>query len=162
MEDEFNPANVLLEDFYSAEIKKIDELRNESCFILYGAAYVGKTFLVNNLKGSTEIIDCTQMGTLVSTLDSIDTLLEYLQLKLVRVMDDPSSSKLIVFDNIHAIAPKEDSSIGMVNIIKSERVTQWLCRLIDDNPDFKLCLVTRHFSLINQKLLEIGYLDTLI
>ena len=34
MEDEFNPANVLLEDFYSAEIKKIDELRNESCFIL--------------------------------------------------------------------------------------------------------------------------------
>jgi hypothetical protein len=162
VEDELDPANVLLEDFYSAEIKKMDELRIECCFILYGAAYVGKTFLVNNLKGSTEIIDCTQMGTLVSSLDSIDTLLEYLQLKLARVMDDPSPSKLIVFDNIHAIAPKEDSSIGMVNIIKSERVTQWLCMLIDDNPDVKICLVTRHFSLINQKLLEIGYFDTLV
>ena len=102
------------------------------------------------------------MGTLVSSLDAIDTLLEYLQLKLTRVMEDPSPSKLLVFDNIHAIAPKEDNSIGMVHIIKSERVTQWLCRLIDDCPDLKVCLVTRHFSLINQKLLEIGYFDSLV
>ena len=72
----------------------MDELRNECCFILYGAAYVGKTFLVNNIKGSTEIIDCTQMGTLVSSLDSIDTLLEYLQLKLARVLDDPEAKLL--------------------------------------------------------------------
>lgn len=82
------------------------------------------------------------------------------------VEDDPSASRLIVFDNVQAIAPKEEESIGLFNVVKSERITQWLCRLVDEfacrDQSPKICLVTRHYSLINQRLLEIGYFDTLI
>lgn len=90
----------LLREFYSAELERIELLRNECCFVLYGAAHVGKSYLLGSLDGSTDVIDCTQMGTLVTTLETVDTLLDYLQLRLNRVLDDPSPSKLVVFDNV--------------------------------------------------------------
>jgi hypothetical protein len=63
------------------------------------------------------------MGTLVTSIDQIDLLLEYLQLRVAFILEDPSPSKLVILDNAQAITPKEEENLGLVNIIKSERVT---------------------------------------
>lgn len=63
------------------------------------------------------------MGTLVTSIDQIDLLLEYLQLRVAVILEDPSPSKLVIFDNSQAITPKEEENLGLVNIVKSERVT---------------------------------------
>jgi hypothetical protein len=63
------------------------------------------------------------MGTLVTSIDQIDLLLEYLQLRVAFILEDPSPSKLVIFDNAQAITPKEEENLGLVNIVKSERVT---------------------------------------
>lgn len=100
------------------------------------------------------------MGTLVTSVDSIETMLEYLQLRVDRALADPKE-RLIIFDNVQAIAPKEEDGLGVVNIVKSERATRWLCDLVEDRK-LRIGLVARHYSLVNQRLLDIGYFDTLV
>lgn len=68
----------LARTLYGDQIHKCQQYRDECCFLLYGAARIGKTFLCSCLGGSTEVIDCTPMGTLISSTESVDSLLEYL------------------------------------------------------------------------------------
>ena len=100
-------------------MSQINEIQGS--FILYGVSRVGKTYISSMIEA--EFIDCIQMGTLVSSLDQIDLLLEYLQLRINLVLEDPSPCKLVIFDNVQAIAPKEEENLGLVNIVKSERVS---------------------------------------
>jgi hypothetical protein len=67
---------------------------------LFGAAKIGKSFLVNMLDGCTDVVDCTQMGTVVTTIEQIDLLIEYLELRLQEILKEPAVDKLLIFDNI--------------------------------------------------------------
>ena len=50
----------------------------------------------------------------------------------------------------------------MLDTIKSERLSQMILQIVEDNPSVSIIAVTRHFSLLNQSLLEIGFFDNLV
>lgn len=50
----------------------------------------------------------------------------------------------------------------MTEQVKSERITSWLLRKIEENPDLTMGIVARHFSLVNERLLDVCCFDTLI
>lgn len=56
--------------------------------------------MVNMLDGCTDVVDCTQMGTVVTTIEQIDLLIEYLELRLQEILKEPAVDKLLIFDNI--------------------------------------------------------------
>ena len=50
----------------------------------------------------------------------------------------------------------------MVEQVKSERVTSWLLEKIYKFPSVSMGIVARHFSLVNERLLDVCCFDTLI
>jgi hypothetical protein len=91
-------------------------------------------------------------------------------------MENPvDTGRLLIFDNIQGLCPNiEEQSTqggglaGLVTQVKSKRLTDWLCRVVEQNchepdePRLSIAIVARHFSLVNSRLLDIGYFDNLI
>lgn len=50
----------------------------------------------------------------------------------------------------------------MLDTIKSERLSQLIQQVIEENPKVSFGAVARHFSGLNQSLLDIGFFDNLL
>jgi len=110
---------------------QIEELRKaKDNLFVYGAPTVGKTFLFENLD-LVDLIDCTQIGTLTTTVDGVDAALDYLEKRYIRFIDLASKlgsddHLLLVLDNLNALCPSIDDNnapSSMVDTVKSIRVT---------------------------------------
>ena len=98
-----------------------------------------------------DVVDCTQMATLVKAVEQVDLALEYLELRFQEFMDSPvlETEKMLVFDNVNGICPslEETSQPGnTVEIVKSERITRWLLEKVEEHPTVFIVTIARHFS----------------
>ena len=59
-----------------------------------------------------DVVDCTQMATLVKAIEQVDLALEYLELRFQEFLESPihNSEKLFVLDNVNGICPSIDES----------------------------------------------------
>ena len=65
--------------------------------MLYGVKDVGKSSLARQL--DFDVVDCIQIGTLCSSVDSVDAVLEYLELRY-QTFITMDRHEVLVFDSI--------------------------------------------------------------
>ena len=101
----------------------------------------------------------------ISSLEDVEIALEYLEKRFENYLLKaiPLYSTL-VFDNINGLcsALSSDQPGSMVEQVKSERFTSWLLEKIDLHPEVSIGIISRHFSLVNERLLDVCCFDTLI
>ena len=130
---------------------------------MYGGASIGKSFFFER-DPQAEIIDCTEMVNLISSLEDIEMALEYLEQRYQAFQSKKLPQGVLVFDNVNGLCASqgEDSAgASMVEQVKSERVTRWLLNKLEEQS-FTMVIIARHFSLVNARLLDICCFDTLI
>jgi hypothetical protein len=108
---------------------------------VYGTQAVGKSQIMQSevLReiAEVEVIDCVMMGQLVSqSLDTVDTALEYLELRyaecVARLPSDKEQVKvLLVLDNIQGICPRTEEQAPLIDTVKSERICKWVLQKIE-------------------------------
>lgn len=94
--------------------KILDELCSESAStfkqatFIYGTSQIGKSWLMTHLLPScdnfVQVIDCAKFNSHLSSVDSIRTLEEYLNLYYTRAINYGPSS-VLVLDNFNALCP---------------------------------------------------------
>ena len=78
-----NLKRAIHQKVYKSQIEKLrgHQLDGECCLV-YGVAAVGKSHMFDaSNEPFADVVDCTQMGTLIKQADQIDVALEYLELR---------------------------------------------------------------------------------
>lgn len=99
-----------------------------------------------------DIVDCVQIGTICTTPDSVDTALEYLEMRYQHFLK--SGKPVFVMDSVHGVCPLIDSQqpANAGELVKSNRITSWLLEK-NSCESHRVCVTTRHYSMINPRLL---------
>lgn len=74
---------------------------------MYGIKDVGKSALVRQL--DFDVVDCIQIGTLCSSVDAVDVVLEYLELRY-QTFIEMERHEVFVLDSVQGICPNIDES----------------------------------------------------
>ena len=70
---------------------------------------------------------------------------------------------ILVLDNIQGVCPKAEDQGGLIEAVKSQRITGWLLDKIEQTDNnVVICGICRHFSQLNPHLLDVGALDNLV
>jgi len=145
--------------------------------LIFGQASVGKSWLVANLglylgrHRFVNTIDCAKLNSLLQSsgsssagLQTIQHVENYLSMQYERTAAFGPSS-VLVLDNIHALCAqygKEEQAQKNINdIIKTEKFTSMVFKWIEEQA-VQVIGVARHFSSVNQRLFEIGYMDQVL
>ena len=73
----------MFKSIYQSQLDSLkSHQRQKECCFIYGPASVGKTFMFSGtISPFADVVDCTQMATLVKAIDQVDLALEYLELR---------------------------------------------------------------------------------
>lgn len=117
--------------------------------LIYGQSKVGKSWLAKQCfypKAFKIVIDCASFAALVTSVDVVKVLEEYLTMQYKRAIMHGSSS-VIILDNINAIcaAITKDSQPTLLDRIRTEKFSQMTTRWIEDQEVTLVC-ICRHFT----------------
>lgn len=121
-------------------------------FLLYGPKSVGKSSVIRHLEFDT--VSCVQLGTLVTSLEQVDLLIEYLEKRFAWFEAHSRLSRVFVMEDVQAVCPLIESgaTANLVEFVKSNRVATWLLNKVK-TTGLTLGVTCRHYSQVNAKLL---------
>mmetsp|Transcript_3830 Transcript_3830/g.5119 ORF Transcript_3830/g.5119 Transcript_3830/m.5119 type:complete len:171 (+) Transcript_3830:909-1421(+) len=102
----------------------------------------------------------------ISSLEDVEAAIEYLEKRFESYVSSLALKhrSCLIFDNINGLCSKFTSEQpgSMVEQVKSERITNWLLQKVEANPETSVGIIARHFSLVNDRLLDVCCFDNLI
>lgn len=81
-----------------------------------------------------DIVDCVQIGSLCSSVDTVDAVLEYLEFRF-KTFVEMDRHQVFVLDSVYGVClnVEESTAQNMLEVVKSNRVATWLLEKVYKN-----------------------------